>query len=190
MHDWTEPELVTSASRGNHDAFAELTRRSYRRCFNIAFSVLRNREDAEDQTQNAFSRAFTFIGSLQGGMHFRSWVTRILLNECYMLIRSRKMKSTALDNVLESELLRQGRIAFPDPESEFARTEMRLAVRTHTNRLPPLLREPIVLRYLAEMPVSQIAQKLGVSIMAAKSRLVRARKELGLRLEQHHVINA
>jgi RNA polymerase sigma-70 factor (ECF subfamily) len=73
----------------------------------------------------------------------------------------------------------------PDPEGELACSQIRRVLRTEIRRIPPLLRNVMVLRDIEELPMVDVAERLGITVPAAKSRLLRARIELRSRLRRH-----
>ena len=85
-----DAQLVALAKCGERSAFGELARRHYRRFVAVALSLLRNREDAEDEVQTALRKGLEHIGDLQTNEHFGTWQARIVINECYMRMRDRK----------------------------------------------------------------------------------------------------
>ena len=83
-------ELVRLAQQGRKDAFSELTRRNYRMSLKMALSILRDRESAEDEVQNAWWKAYQHIGQFQVTAKFSTWMTRIVVNQCLMRLRREK----------------------------------------------------------------------------------------------------
>lgn len=81
-----ETELVTAARSGNQDAFAELYRQHIRYVRAIGRSILRSR-DLEDMCQETFLLAFKRLDSFEGNSLFRTWITRIAINRCLMILR-------------------------------------------------------------------------------------------------------
>lgn len=71
------------------------------------------------------------------------------------------------------------------PETQLARTELGQVLEQEMKRIPPLLRNAFVLRDVQQLPMPEVADRLGISIAAAKSRLLRARAELKDRLGKH-----
>ena len=72
-----------------------------------------------------------------------------------------------------------------NPEDLLAEAEVGDAVQHEIRRIPPLLRTVFVMRDVQQMPMPEVAERLGISVAAAKSRLLRARKELRARMEKH-----
>jgi RNA polymerase sigma-70 factor (ECF subfamily) len=181
-------ELVTLAQQGREDAFAELIRRNYSSSFKLALSILHERQEAEDEVQNAYWKASRHINQFQQDSKFSTWMTRIVVNQCLMRLRqTRRAKFLFLDDTLIGD--ERGTLELVDqcqtPESELGSKELNTLLQREINRIPPLLRNVFVLRDVKELPMPMVAEKLGISVAAAKSRLLRARLELRQRLEKH-----
>lgn len=188
MQALTDDILVQLAQSGREDAFAELLRRNYSSSFKLALSILRDRQEAEDEVQNAYWKAFQHINQFQQDSKFSTWMTRIVVNQCLMRLRqTRRARFLFLDDTLIGEdratleLVDNGR----SPEAQLGSTELRTLLNREIARIPPLLRNVFVLRDVKELPMPQVAERLGISVAAAKSRLLRARLELRSRLEKH-----
>ncbi len=176
------------SQEGAEDAFSELIRRNYSSAFKLAVSILHERQEAEDEVQNAFWKAFQHIGQFQQDSKFSTWMTRIVVNQCLMRLRqTRRARFLYLDDALIGE--ERGTMELVDgargPESELGSKELAGLLRNEIKRIPPLLRNVFVLRDVDELPMPQVAERLGISVAAAKSRLLRARLELRSRLEKH-----
>ncbi|MDZ7636941.1 MAG: sigma-70 family RNA polymerase sigma factor [Bryobacterales bacterium] len=180
--------LVDLAQEGNDNAFAELVKRYQGACFKQALSILRDRSDAEDEVQNAMWKAFQHIGQFNKEAKFSTWLTRIVVNQCLMRLRQhRRAKFLYMDDVMVGEEvqtleLRDERIS---PEDALAQDQLAGVLEHEISRIPPLLRNVFVLRDVNELPMPEVAEQLGISVAAAKSRLLRARLELRERMEKH-----
>jgi RNA polymerase sigma-70 factor (ECF subfamily) len=188
MASQTDSDLVILAQQGREDAFAELIRRNYSSAFKLALSILHERQEAEDEVQNAFWKASRHIGQFQQDSKFSTWMTRIVVNQCLMRLRqTRRAKFLFLDDTMIGE--ERGTLELVDrsltPEAELGTKELSVLLQREINRIPPLLRNVFVLRDVKELPMPVVAEKLGISVAAAKSRLLRARLELRERLEKH-----
>jgi RNA polymerase sigma-70 factor (ECF subfamily) len=183
----SDDELVTLAQEKNEAAFAELMSRSTSSSFKLALSILRDRQDAEDELQNSYSNAWRYVGQFQRGSKFSTWISRIVINQCLMRLRkTRKVSFLYLDEgAADSEVgtleLRDER---PNPEAQLGNQEVSALLHREIRQLPPLLRNVLVMRDLEELSMKDVAEQLGISIVAAKSRLLRARAELRQRLER------
>lgn len=184
----TDEELVRAAQNSEEAAFAELMRRHSAASFKLAVSILRDPHEAEDEVQNAYWKAYRHIGQFEFGSRFSTWMTRIVMNQCLMRLRqARRAKFLYLDETLPGE--DRVNLELPDqsetPEEELGRKEMAQLVEREIRRIPPLLRNALVLREVNELPMPEVAERLGISVAAAKSRLLRARHELRARLEKY-----
>jgi RNA polymerase sigma-70 factor (ECF subfamily) len=188
MTDLSDDALLTLAQETNEAAFEELMRRNSSSSFKLALSILKDRQDAEDEVQNSYWNAWRHLGQFQRGSKFSTWMSRIVINHCLMRLRkARRANFLYLD-----EGAADGEVPvmeLPDrkrtPEVELGNREMSAILHTEIRRLPPLLRNVLVMRDLNELSMDEVAGQLGISIVAAKSRLLRARSELRRRLERH-----
>jgi RNA polymerase sigma-70 factor (ECF subfamily) len=185
-----DPELVVLCQGRDQAAFTELVYRHRSSAMKIAISILRDRQEAEDEVQNAFWKAYEHIGDFQQEAKFSTWLTRIVVNQCLMRLRQlRRAKVFYLeealgapeDNItLELPDLRQS------PEQELGQEQVSKVLREEIQRTPPLLRNVFLLRDVEQRPMPEVARTLGISVAAAKSRLLRARAELRLRMRKHY----
>lgn len=183
-----DEQLVVDAQQGSNPAFAELIQRHRSTSLKLAMSVLRDFSDAEDEVQNATWKAFEHIGTFNQDAKFSTWFSRIVLNQC--LMRLRKQRRARLFYLEDARGADEAvRLELPDiaatPEDEVGSTQVAAILRQEVRRMPPLLREVFVLRELEQRPMPNVAETLGISIPAAKSRLLRARLELKRKLERH-----
>jgi RNA polymerase sigma-70 factor (ECF subfamily) len=153
----------------------------------LALSILRNAQDAEDEVQNAFTKAYLHLGKFQQDSKFSTWLTRIVVNQCLMRLRAVKRSRTVY---IEDAAPQLQRVFDPvaceaTPEQALAKAQVSSVVRNEIGRIPPLLRNVVVLRDVEQLPMPVVAEKLGISVAAAKSRLLRARLELRQRLDRH-----
>jgi RNA polymerase sigma-70 factor, ECF subfamily len=185
-HGTTDLHLVQLARNGDETAFGELVKRHHGRCIGLAYFMLRDRQDAEDEAQNAYWKAFRHLNQFQGEVEFSAWLSRILVNQCLMLIRDRR-RARFLH--LDSEVPGGGSADLPSrrpgPEGELGSRQVYEVLESEIRRIPRLLREVLVLRDLQELPMMDVARKLGITVSAAKSRLLRARTELRSRVLRH-----
>jgi RNA polymerase sigma-70 factor (ECF subfamily) len=183
-----DDDLVCLCQAGDQHAFAELVRRHRPPVLKVAFSIMRDRQDAEDEVQNALWKAYEHIQQFHREAKFSTWLTRIVVNQCLMRLRRVKRASFLyLDEALSNDetLTMQLPDTRPSPEQELGDEQVCVALRTEISRTPPLLRNVFLLRDVEEMPMPEVAEKLGISVAAAKSRLLRARAELRSRMQRH-----
>jgi RNA polymerase sigma-70 factor (ECF subfamily) len=183
-----DDELVVMAQRRNNAAFAVLMNRHYQSCSKLAVTILRDPQDAEDEVQNACWKAFEHIGQFNHGARFSTWLTRIVVNQCLMRLRqTKRARFVYIDEPLMEDETKKFELAETgvSPEKELGDREVADVLQSEIRRIPPLLRNVFVLRDVQEMPMEAVADELGISVAAAKSRLLRARQELRNRLEKH-----
>jgi RNA polymerase sigma-70 factor (ECF subfamily) len=104
LADLEEAELVTRAQQRDMAAFEELMRRNTSPSLRLAISVLKDRQEAEDQVQTSFMKAWTGLSSFQSESRFSTWFRRIVLNQSLMRLRSvRRARLQSLDEQGEME---------------------------------------------------------------------------------------
>jgi len=178
-------ELVKLAQAGDRNAFGQIISKHYQSCVNIATSILRNRSEAEEKVQEAAWKAFEHLDQYLGEAEFFTWLIRIVVNECRMVLRDRKRARFQSINTGQDggedrlpELLSRA----ADPECQMLKTEMVSVLQTEIQHVPPIFRDVILLRDVNELPMLQVADHLGITVSAAKSRLLRGRNELRRRV--------
>src|SRR5580704_2719368 len=102
----SEKELVAKARAGSRTAFGELARRHSHRVYGMSFRILKNREDAEDNLQNVFCKAFGKVQQFEGNSQFSTWLVRIAINEALMMLRKRRPEEAAAS--IDEERLLEG----------------------------------------------------------------------------------
>lgn len=175
-----ERQLVALAKAGHEAAFEQLVSRTRDQCFRMAMCLLCDHADASDAVQTAFWKAFRNLCGFAEEAKFSTWVTQIVINECMMCLRSRsKTKLTRSDSGREPmDSAVSGARWARSPEYQFASDEIRGLVRRELRALPRILRIAVELKHLREYPLESVAAELGISVGAAKSRLLRGQKYL------------
>jgi len=184
-----DAELVQRSLQGDRGAFGELTQRHWRKCVDVACYFLRNHSDAEDQAQNAVLKAYQHLDQYQGDAEFSTWLAKIVANQCLMLMRARRrVRFVHVDEVPSkpNSLPLQLTSEYPDPEGELAYLQLNQKLRSEIRRIPPLMRNVMLLRDIQGLPLEDVAGELGITVAAVKSRLVRARAELRSRMVKHY----
>jgi RNA polymerase sigma-70 factor (ECF subfamily) len=185
--DQPDESLVVLAQQGDNQAFAQLIERHHSSCVKLAYSIVRDRQDAEDEVQNACWKAFEHIGQFQRDAKFSTWLTRIVVNQCLMRLRQTRRSRLVYieDTATEDSRALDLPATNESPEAALGRTQVAQVLQQEISRIPPLLRNVFVLRDVQQLPMHHVAEKLGISVAAAKSRLLRARLELRDRMEKH-----
>lgn len=174
--------LIVLAKKGDRAAYAELYSRYARMVFLLIFRMTRNREDAEDVLQEASMKALIHLSTFDGRSSFSTWLTRIAINTVLMMRRKRRGHLDASISRIEGEDHIE-EIQVPD-RAPSAEDLLYVNERDHhlhraIQRLPSKLRMPIELQLAEGLPVKDVATRLGISVSATKSRLLRARSRVG-----------
>jgi RNA polymerase sigma-70 factor (ECF subfamily) len=173
--------LVTAAKSGEHVAFSELWNRHSKKAFNTMYRITKNRQDAEDALQDAFLKAFVHLKNFDGRSAFSTWLTRIAINSALMILRKKRAHPEAsMDWSPDGETWQQWEMedGTANIEERYAREEGQQHLKRAIRRLRPTLRNIIEIQQLHDSSVKEIAEMAGISVAAAKSRLVRARTVL------------
>ena len=179
------PTLPSSASYQSHgivETLQEVLLASRPKFVGMAYSILRNKEDAEDAVQDAFLSAYVHLRNFEGRSAFTTWFTRIVLNAALMILRKRT--NSRIDSLPESsssgETSWTERIpaSQPDPEMVCAEGETFQFIDVLLGKMSPVLRQSFTMTYYNEMSSREACTLLGVSIGTFKSRVFRARRHL------------
>ena len=186
--DRIETDLVALAKQEDSEAFTELVVRARPVCLTVARSILGDAAEAEDQVQNGFLKAWRNISQFREDASFTTWMCRIVTNECLMVVRRRnRVLHVSLDESPSDGISHALRVRDTQagPEETVASEEIRDLLSRELVRVPKIFRTVLELGEVHGLPVDEMAAHLGISTAAAKSRLLRARRELRSRMEAH-----
>lgn len=175
-------ELVALARAGHHEAFRHIMQRCNQRLFRVARAVLNDDQEAEDALQDAYIRAFDRLDSFRGDSKLSTWLTRIVLNECYQ--RLRKQRPTIPIDKLEfgqdsAQVLNfPGNYGMENPINTAGRSQVRQLIESAIEALPEPFRVVFVMRSVEEYSTQETADMLGIPPDTVKTRLHRARRQL------------
>jgi RNA polymerase sigma factor (sigma-70 family) len=158
-------DIVDRARQGDHDAFNTLAASSLGRLFSIACLILRDRDRAEDATQEALVNAWRDIRGLRDPASIDAWLNRLLVRACYRHARREQRRS-----VLELRVVTAAETSLP---SHDLLTSQRDQIDRGFARLDLDQRAVLVLHHYAGLPLSDVAVTLGIPMGTAKSRLHR-----------------
>lgn len=180
-------DLVGRSARGDREAFGLLVRRHQDRVFNVAYQILRNREDALDVAQDAFVKAFASLAGFKGEASFTTWVHRITVNLAIDTLRRRRRLDPAPfdDQRAVAEDTEGGPTASDDPSLAVEARQVRALLDRGIRALPPAQRAVLVLREVEGLTYEEIAGVVGCSLGTVMSRLFYARRRLAQLLGRH-----
>lgn len=177
-----EGQLVSEAKAGNYAAFEELVNRYEKKIYRLGMNITGNREDAEDVLQDAFLKAFEHLSDFREDSRFYTWITRIAVNEALMKLRKRKSsKEVGMEDSEDGNgdvQVREFADWKPNPEQQFAQTELEQILQTAVGTLSPGFRTVFYLRDVEGLSTEETAELLDLSVGAVKARLFRARLRL------------
>src|SRR3954468_5263007 len=157
-------ELARCIAAGDRAAVRLLTERNNQRLFRAAWSILKNREEAEDAVQSAYLNAFAAIGDFAGRSSLSTWLTRIVINEALGRARAAKRRRERLDasSVVHideyREKLMRGSSSASAPDAALAREQMRALLEKAIGDLPESFRTVFVLREVEGFSVEETAE--------------------------------
>ena len=157
----SERPLYEQARSGDEAAFEALIGPLIEPALRLAHSMLGDRWEAEDATQEAVTRAWRKLGQLRTGMPVRPWFLAIVINQCRNVRRTRWFNTARIAEVFQG--------------SRTDRTDIeRVDVARALARLPSQDRQALFLHFYLDLPVEEVALALGISASAAKGRIYRA----------------
>ncbi len=152
------------------------------RFLTVAYSILRNKEDAEDAVQEAMISGYRNLPGFEGRSVLATWFTRIVINASLMILRKRKAsqlrfapESSAESDVSWAETIPAPK---PDPEMLYAEAETFRLVDALLDEASPMLGEAFRLKLFEELSTREGARHLGVTPTTFKARVFRARRHL------------
>jgi RNA polymerase sigma-70 factor (ECF subfamily) len=173
--------LARRIAGGERAAFELLMRRHNRRLYRLARATLRSDADAQDALQDAYISAFRSIGSFRGDAALLTWLSRLVLNECFGRERKRARRENIIPMVDASPDTDLDIMTAPDPDPPYqaaARAEMRTLLERKLDELPAAFRVVFVLRSVEEMSVEETAECLGIPEATVRTRHFRAKSLL------------
>ena len=153
--------LYDLARAGDDDAFEALMAPLVEPAIRLAYSMLGNRTEAEDATQEAVTRAWRKLGQLRPEMPVRPWFLAIVVNQCRNVRRTRWFRLVRTTDSFQADR---------DPEPGLERIDIARAL----GRLRESDRQALFLHFYLDLPIDEVAVALGISAAAAKGRIYRA----------------
>jgi RNA polymerase sigma-70 factor, ECF subfamily len=141
-----DSELVVRAQAGDRDAFGRLVLQHKESISRIIFRITKNREDAEDEVQETFLRAYRGLREFRGNSKFTSWLTRIAVNRALMCFRKRHHRDISLEREGNSfnHDIPEWR---PNPEQCYSQSEAHFNLNEELTTLPHGLRSALMLKH-------------------------------------------
>lgn len=164
--------LVKRAQLGDKEAFVQLIKGMEASLYKVSKAILLSDSECLDAVQETILIAYTSIQQVREPKFFKTWITRILINECNK-IRKVQTKIVKMDSYLEPSTNEQ--------------REIFIDLQTAIDNLETDLRSVITLYYYEDLSIKEIGTVLDIAVGTVKSRLNRARTKLGSLIEEHKV---
>ena len=171
----SDATVIAEVLQGDRSQFAVLVQRHNQRAFRVCRAILRNDADAEDALQSAWLKAYRALASFRADSSFRTWMTRIAINEATSRLRQER-KLTAMP-VEETPMTPSD-----SPEQEVFTKELARMLEHEIDELPDGLRSVLVLRDVIELDTAETAECLQIGEENVRVRLHRARAALANRI--------
>ncbi|MBN1543685.1 sigma-70 family RNA polymerase sigma factor [candidate division KSB1 bacterium] len=187
--DPTNSDLIQKALNGDQQAYKEIVGRFYGKIFGLVLRMVKDRQEAEDLTQETFIKAFNSLGTFNSDYAFSTWLYKIAANNCIDHFRKRRLKTFPLDNpitIKDNEVQRE----YPDhqepePDNHLISKERKNMIEGAIHSLPAKYRHVIILRHTQEKSYEEIAEELNLPLGTVKVRIFRAREMLKKTLRDH-----
>lgn len=174
-------KLIDLATQDDDEqAYADLMRRYKKPVYHMILKMVRNVDDAEDLTIEAFAKAFKNLHKFKKDFTFSTWLFRIATNNSIDFIRKKKLETFSLNTSFKDDNGESVNIDVLDknldPQEEAIKTQKIELVRMFVTKLPPKYQRLVKLRYFNELSYEEIAQEIEAPLGTVKAQLHRARE--------------
>ena len=174
-------ELIHAALKGDQPAYKRLMKKYYTPLYNLIYRLVRNKDEVEDLTQEAFVKAFASLKYFNEEYAFSTWLYKIASNNTIDYIRKRKLETFSIDKPIASDDS-DYKFELPDttyePDKEIIRNQRAKLIAAAIENLPEKYRKVILLRHADEYDYAEIAKMLKLPIGTVKAHIFRARELL------------
>lgn len=181
-------QLVERAKKGDQAAFAKLMDRYRESVYFTMMRMVRNNDDADDLTIEAFGKAFSRLEQYSPSFAFSTWLFKIASNNCIDFMRKKRVKLTSMDTGITTEngesVRYDAKSNTLDPEETIIYNQKVKHMRALVSQLKPRYRELVEKRYFEELSYEEIAEELDLPLGTVKAQLFRARDFLAQMMEQ------
>lgn len=173
-------DLVDRAVGGDEKAYAQLLQRYRRPVYHMILKMVRNVDDAEDLTIEAFGKAFRSLHKFKKDFTFSTWLFRIATNNSIDFIRKRKLNTLSIDHAFTDEDGQSVSMSIQDlnlnPQDEAIKSQKEEIIRMVVGMLPAKYQKLVRLRYFQELSYEEIAVEIDAPLGTVKAQLHRARE--------------
>ena len=181
--------VCRAIQKNDQSAYSALMARYKDAVFHTMLKMVRNRDDADDLTMEAFAKAFNKLHTYTPTYAFSTWLFKIATNNCIDFIRRQKLDMLSIDEPVEANSERDFSNNLLsntlDPEAKFIKEQRQKIMRSMLFRLSDKYRTMIELRYFKELSYQEISMQLSLPVGTVKAQLFRA-KELLVEILKHN----
>lgn len=174
--------LIDQAVAGDEQAYAVLMNKYRKSVYHMMLKMVRNVDDAEDLTIEAFAKAFRNLPKFKRDYSFSTWLFRVATNNCIDFIRRKKLDTLSLDTEFSNEDGDNMRMDVRDdnlnPQEETIKSEKIQLIHQFVSLLPARYQRLVKLRYFQELSYEEIATEIDAPLGTVKAQLHRARELL------------
>jgi RNA polymerase sigma factor (sigma-70 family) len=169
-------------NHGDQKAYAELMSRYRKPLYHTILKMVKNTDDAEDLTIEAFAKAFRGLGKFKKEYTFSTWLFRIATNNCIDFIRKKKLETMSISTGFKDEsgddVSLEIKDSSLDPQEEAIKSQKIEAMQMLVSKLPVKYQRLVDLRYFKEFSYEEIAEKINIPLGTVKAQLHRAKELL------------
>ena len=180
-------DLVGLAIKGDQLAYGELMDRYRESIYFMMLKMVKNTDDADDLTIEAFGKAFNRLKQYSPNYAFSTWLFKIASNNCIAFIRKKRIKVTSMDSGIKTDggetVYIDAKAHGKDPEETIMHKQKILHMRDLVSKLKPRYRILVEKRYFEELSYEEISDELGLPLGTVKAQLFRARDFLSNMIE-------
>lgn len=173
-------KLVERAIEGDQTAYAALMEKYREPVYFMILKMIKNNDDAEDLTIEAFGKAFNRIKQYSPNYAFSTWLFKIASNNCIDFIRKKRVKLTSMDHAYENSEGQSVGIQVesgqPDPSEVYIKKQKVKLMREVVDKLKPRYKSLIEKRYFEEKTYDEISEEMDLPLGTVKAQLFRARE--------------
>ncbi len=173
--------LIRRALSGDQRAYKKLRQKYHESIYNLIYRMIRDKDEVEDLTQEAFIKAFMSLSSFNDEFAFSTWLYKIATNNCIDYIRRKKLQTFSIDKPIESKDSDYS-FELPDstyePDQDLIDRQRKKLLDDAINSLPAKYRHVIHLRHVEEKEYQEIAAILKLPLGTVKAHIFRAREML------------
>lgn len=180
-------DVITRILEGEKNLYAILVRRYNQRLYRVAISIINDDTEVDDAMQAAYIKAFENLGKFSFKSDFSTWLTRILINECFQILKKRKHNIGISHNSISNEIQHQPIPETSTPMTQLMNTELKMILERAILQLPEKYRTVFVMREIQDMNIAETMACLEISGINVKVRLNRAKALLRKSLNSYYV---